>query len=102
MFPRAQVSSEIAVGRKIEMNRLLGVPVRRDLENGGPADAAMGEKHVFAKHLFPAASASNHLGRNSCQIAPALRIPLAENAGNQGSAGKLELQSELPGEIVTK
>src|ERR1700676_4383516 len=102
MFPRAQISSEIAVWRKIEINRLLAVPVRRDLENRGPADAAMGEKHVFAKPLFRAASGSNHLGRNSCQIAPALRIPLAENERNQGSAGRLDLQSELPGQIVTK
>src|SRR5260370_42483118 len=102
MFPRAQISSEIAVWRKIEMNRLPGVPVRRNLENGGPADAAMGEKNVFAKHLFRAARASNHLGRNSCQIAPALRIPLAENERRQGSAGRLDLQSELPGQIVTQ
>ena len=106
MAARLQFGGEIAVWRKVEIDRLLAVPVRRDLENRGPADTAMSKKHVFAERLFRvalrAASGSNHLGGDSCQIAPALAVAFAEDERNEGGAWGHDLQAELPGQIVTK
>src|ERR1700692_4871757 len=102
MATRAQISSEIAIWRKIEMNRFLAVPVRRNLKDRWPAEAAMSEKHVFTKSLFRAARGSNHICRDSCQIAPALAIPFAEHERDEGGAWRLNLQAELPRQIVTK
>ena len=102
---RAQFSGEVAAGRKVEMNRLLAIPVRRDLQNRRPAESMMSEKHVFPKRegrLFRRASGSNHLGRDSREIAPALAIPFAEDERDQGGACGLDLQAKLVGQIVTK
>src|ERR1035441_7120848 len=77
--PPAQIGGEIAVGRKVEMNGFNAVPVRRDLDHSGPADALMREELVFGERLFravrPAASGSTHFGGASRQIAPALAVP---------------------------
>ncbi len=100
-----QLGSEIALGSKVEANRLLPIPVRRDLENRRTAEAVMCEKHVFFEHgqcLFHAASGSNHFGRDSRKIAPALAVGFAEYKRDQRGARSYDLQSELPGQIITK
>ena len=88
------------------MNRLLAVPVRRNLENRGPADAAMSEKHIFAERwfriAFRAANGSNHLDGDSSQIAPALAVAFAEDERDKSGAWGFDLQAELPGQIVPK
>jgi hypothetical protein len=105
MTTHSQLSREIALGSKVEADRFLAIPVRGDLKNRGPADALMREKHVFPKCrrcFCHAASGSNHRGRDSREIAPAFAVGCVEDKRGQGRARSYNLQSELPGQIVTK
>src|SRR5271165_3746940 len=102
MAPRSQLGAEIAIRCKVETNRGRTVPVRRDLENRGPADAVVREKHIFAERLLRAASGGNHLGRDPCEIAPAPAVAFAKGERDQGGTWGYDLQTELPGQIVTK
>src|SRR5437588_9143338 len=97
-----QFDGQVALGREVEINRLVDVvlPVRRDLKNRWPAEAAMGEKHVFAERLFccafRGASVSNDFGRDSREVAPTLAVFFAEDKRNQRRARWLDIQFELP------
>jgi len=105
MAAGSQISGEIAAGREVELNGLPAVPVRRDLENRGPGEAVVREEQVFPKRrwrLFRAASGGNHFGGDSRQIAPALALLFAKGERDEGGAWGLDLQAELPGQIVTK
>src|SRR5271163_4645500 len=105
MTARSQLNGEIALGSKVEADGLFPIPVRRDLKNRRPADAAMREKQIFLKRgqcLFHAASGSDDFSRDSCKIAPALAVGFAEDERDQRGARSHDLQSELPRQVITK
>ena len=58
--------------RKIDHHRLAGLPVRRDLQHGRPAEAAVSKEQLFSK--APGPGRGDHLGRNSRQIGVAREV----------------------------
>src|ERR1017187_3115234 len=102
MTSRSRKRVQIEIGSEVDRNQFLPVPVGRDLEDRGSADAVVREEQFFSKCFFPAGCGDNHLGRDSSEIAPALEIGLAKDKRNQGGARRLDLQAKLPCQVITK
>src|ERR1035437_8392215 len=77
-----QHSSDLQPGSQVNCEPLRTLPIGGDLQDGGPAQAAMGNQQFLAKMLTP--GRCDHLCRNSCQIAVALLVFCIEGEGNQG------------------
>ena len=53
------------IWRQVDYDRLAGLPVGRNLQHGGPTEAAVSKEELFSK--APGSRRRDHLGRNSRQ-----------------------------------
>jgi hypothetical protein len=79
---------------------LIFLPVGRDLENGGSAESAMGEKHFFAEGVFP--DGSDNFGGNSREFGIAAMLRSVEYEGNERGTRGNKAMAELAGEVVAE
>src|SRR6185312_9734261 len=96
----AQLNGQLAIGSEIQRNGLSWFPVRRNLQDGRAAQAAMSNQHFFTKVLRP--DRRDDLSRNSSQIAKMRRVILIESKRHQSRPRLDDLQPKLPRQIVTK
>ncbi len=90
----------VAVGREINFDGLAFAPVTRRLENGGAAEAAMGEEHFFAEGIF--IGGGDDFGGDAGEIGVTLAVGGVEEERNESGARGNDLQAELSGEVVAE
>ncbi len=88
-------------GREVDVEGLAGTPVGRGLQNGGAAEAAMREQHLFAKTRGGAAALwrpgpGDDFSGDAGKFGPAGLIS-AENERDEGRAGFDDAETELAG-----
>src|SRR5690349_15792854 len=87
-------------GGKVNHNGLRFFPIRRDLQNSRPAQAAMGNQHLLAKLLR--AKRGNHLGRDARQIAIVPAVLSIQGKRHKRRTALANLQPELPGKFIAE
>ena len=85
---------------QVYVQRLRLVPVRGNLQNCGAAEAAMRDQHFLAKLLTVAGGGD--LGGNSGEIAIAGAVFLLQDEWHKAWTRDLNLEAELPGEVVAE
>lgn len=96
----AKRGNGLALGSKIDLNGLTLFPVRRDLENGGAAESAMGEKHLFAERS--SASGGDDFGGDASEFGIAMIVGALKDEGNEGGTSGDDFVAELVGEVVAE
>src|SRR5215469_6318217 len=86
--------------RQVNPNGLGFVPVRRDLQDRRPAQSTMSDQHLLAESM--AVAGGDHLSRNAGQVAVMIAIRLAKHKRHEPGPRFLNLQSELPRQIVAE
>lgn len=89
---------------EVDGDAAAGLPEGGDLEGGGPAETAVGDKEFFAEGgcAFAAGGGDDDIGGEAGEIAPALLILLREDEGNEGGAALDDVDAELPGDVVAE
>src|SRR5580700_5577565 len=75
-------------------------PVRRNLQDHGAAEAAMGDQHFFPE-LLPVAR-GDHVGGNPGKVAVAGTVFRFEHQGHESGPGFANLESELARQVIAK
>lgn len=96
----AQRSGGIALRSEVQLNGLGFLPVGGNLEYGGTAETAMGEKHFFAKGIFP--GGGDDLGGDSRQLGIAMMIGTIEHERNESGACGNDFVLELASKVVAE
>src|ERR1700739_2086815 len=81
----------LALGDEIDLNGLALCPIRRDLKNGGAAEPAMSEEHLFAER--GSASRRDDLGGDASEFGVAMIVGILEDKGNQSGTHGNEFMS---------
>src|SRR5208337_4580492 len=90
----------IATWSEIEADGLAFAPVAGDLQDGGAAEATMGEKHFFAEGRV--GGFGDYFRGNAGEGGVALAIGRSEDERDEAGAGRDDFQAELAGEVVAK
>src|SRR5688572_21626430 len=97
---RRQQSLGIGPGKQVDGDRLLLLPVGRNLENGRPAHAPVRDQDVFTK--LPAPAFNDRVERDAAQPAEEFLILRVECEGNKRRSELCEGEPELPRYFVTE
>ena len=90
----------VVVGQQVDFYRVAGVPIRGNLQNRRPAQAAMGEQDILAKAL--AVAAHQAVDRGAGQLAAQLLELVGDGERHEPGAGRQQFMAELPGHLVTE
>ena len=97
---------DVDAGGEIEAEFAAGVPVGRDLQDGGAAEAAVGDEEFFAEFgdwLFGFDDGcADDFGGESGEVAPLFAVGGAEDQRHKCGARLDEVVAELSGEIVAE
>lgn len=96
----AKFGGGVATRREIEMNGLGGLPVGRDLENCGAAEAAMGEEHFFAEGML--CGGGDDFGGDAGKLGVAAMIFAMKNERNEGGSCGNDVVAKLAGQVVAE
>jgi hypothetical protein len=77
-----------------------GGPVGGDLEDGGAAEAAMGEEEFFAEAAL--ADGGDDFSGDSGEVGERVLVRAAEGEGDEGGAGFADRDVELAGDVVAE
>ena len=104
-----QWSGDLFPGQQIERDGGAGLPVGRELEDGGTADAAVGDEEFVAEAdgIFAACAAGWSAGEFGFGGDPAETFETggvlrAQSERDERRAGRHNAEAELPGELVPK
>ena len=111
---------DIDAGSEVEGDGLAGFPVGGDLEDGGAAEAAVGDEHLLSKggvwkgRAWVATAAGggdglsggdgrrSNFGAEAGEVAPAVAVVWIEDEGDEGGAGFDDAEAELSGDVVAE
>ena len=95
---------DVESGGEVEFDGLAGLPVGGDLEDGGAAEAAVGDEHFLAEGGAGVAGAGggDDLRGEAGEITPAGAILRGEGERDERGAGGDDAESELFGEGVAE
>lgn len=102
-FPISQRGSDIAIWREVDADRFARVPIGRDLQDGGAAQAAVRDQHALAESMrftCLGISLNQYLSGNTGEVAIFLAIFRRERERDQRGFWRDDCQAELAGEIV--
>ena len=99
------------VGGEVERDGFAGAPVGGDLQDGGAAEAAVGDEHLLPKcgtlcglcfGLRFRRDRSDDFGGDAGEVAPVGLVLRVEDEGNEAGAGFDDGVTELAGEVVAE
>ena len=96
----AELAGPKLVRRQIDADSMAGLPVRRDLQHGRAAEAAMGKEKFLPK--APRSGGGDHLGRDSRQTGKAREVLRSEGEGDERRPAGLNGQAELLRDLVAE
>src|SRR3984893_2438722 len=96
---------DVAAGSEINLNRLAGTPIRGDLQDGGPAQAAMRDEHIFAEGgpgQRSTLGGCDYLGGIACELAIFGALLRGKDQRNQSRPWFDDRNVELASHVVAQ
>src|SRR5579862_560128 len=97
---RTRIQRELLLRGEVERECCPLAPVRRNLQDGGTAEAAVGNEHVLVEAAT--SNGGDDASRDSGEIAEALLIGLKKHERHERGARLDDLESEVAGEVVAE
>src|SRR6185312_12468650 len=103
-FGIGESGGKFVAGSDVERNAGVGFPIRRNLQDGGAAESAMGEEHFFAEAGSGARimAACFDFGGESGEGGVVGAVAIVPKQRNERRALRLDSERELAGEVVSE
>ena len=104
-FALAQGRGDVTAWSQVHSDRFASVPVRRNLQDRGAAQATVSDKHALGEGMRLEgffADGYDHLYGNTGEVAVVVAVLWTESERDEGGPWCYDFQTELEGEIVTE